>query len=160
MDNTPARVDFREKILALEKAMFEEAEKGLFVPYDFPVEHHFSPIHPVYGCCVYARPCFIPKGHLVIGKIHKQSHLNFCMKGKVVICSEQGQTIVEAPAITLSEAGAKKAIVALEDAIWVTACLTKHHGVEHLAEVEDELVTTEYKDVGLVCSLNELGEQP
>jgi hypothetical protein len=84
----------------------EEAEEEF-------VEHYFAP-H------MYARKMFIPKGLCVVGKIHKHAHLNMLVQGRVKVVTEFGDDFIEAPKMWTSEPGTKRALVALEDLIWVT----------------------------------------
>lgn len=120
--------------------------------------HYFAPIDPVYGCCAYARQIFLPKGSLVVGKIHKHQHLNFIMQGKVSVNTEFGKKYFEAPCIFVSEIGLKRAVYAEEDSIWVTIHLTKYNGEEHLEKIEDEVIAKTYDELGLISSLSALEE--
>lgn len=160
-DNSPAKVEFRQKILVLQNMLIDMAEKGQFEAIDFPLKHHFSPIDRKYGCCSYAREIFLPKGTVVIGKIHKHQHLNFIMKGKVSVATEHGKKYFAdaasgGPYIFLSEVGLKRAVYAEEDTIWVTQHMTEHHGEENLEKIEDEVIAKTYEELGLISSLNQL----
>jgi hypothetical protein len=62
----------------------------------------------------------IPKGMLVIGKIHQHGHLNIISKGKCAVSTPWGQEILEAPLMFKSEPGTKRAVIALEDTVWTT----------------------------------------
>jgi len=77
------------------------------------ITHHFAP-H------VYGREMFIPKGMCIVGKIHKHAHLNILAKGRVKVVTEFGDDLIEAPHMWTSEPGTKRALVALEDLVWIT----------------------------------------
>jgi len=70
--------------------------------------HHFAP-------GVYGRQMDLPKGSLIVGKLHKHSFLNILTKGVVGISSEFGREIVSAPSTWVSEAGIKRTMFAIED---------------------------------------------
>jgi hypothetical protein len=154
LNNTKEKVEFREKVLTVEngfKKLIEDNEAQDALP-DCLLTHYFSPIVEEYGCCTYAREMLIPKGTLIIGKIHKHQHLNFIMTGKVSVSTEFGQKEIEAPAIFISEIGLKRAVFAHEDTRWVTVHITKHSKEEDLNKVEEEVIAETYENLGLVDS--------
>lgn len=124
--------------------MIQAAEAGAFDPFDFPVTNYFAPIDPKYGCGVYAREIFIPKGYVLTGKIHKYAHLNFVMKGRILVADETGKRRIEAPCVFLSSPGIKRIGYAEEDTIWVTIHLTATPEESKLAEIEDEVIAKSY----------------
>jgi hypothetical protein len=81
--NSTEQVKFRQSIMALEAMLGKRAAEGSFEPGNYLLTHYFTPIDEKYGCCAYAREILLPKGHLIIGKIHKHPHLNFVMKGRL-----------------------------------------------------------------------------
>lgn len=155
-DNSPERVNFRQSVMALQRLMEKGADEGAFERGEYPLRHYFTPISEKYGCCVYAREIGIPKGHLVIGKIHRHAHLNFIMKGKVSVATEFGRKYFEAPCIFVSEPGLKRAVVAEEDTIWVTVHLSKYAGEENLNKIEDEVIAKTYNELGLIEEIERL----
>ena len=71
MTNTPSR----EKIQELQESMLE-------LRCDMPeAEHFFAP-------SMYGRKFTMPKGMLVVGKIHKHAHLIMVLKGRAEVISE------------------------------------------------------------------------
>jgi hypothetical protein len=153
------RMKFRESVLTLQSLMKRGVEEGKFEESDCPLRHYFSPVDEKYGCCAYAREIFLPKGNVVIGKIHRHAHLNFIMKGKVLVATEFGEERLEAPHIFVSQPGAKRALYVEEDTIWVTVHLTKHNGEECLGEIENEVIAKTYEDIGLISHVRELLEE-
>lgn len=101
---------------------------------------------------------FMPKGTLVVGKIHKRQGLNFLMQGKVYVATEFGKQWYKAPCIIKGEANVKRIVFAEEDSIFVNVHLTGHTGEENLDKVEEDLVTVDYADVGLIDCVDRLLE--
>ena len=156
--NTYKEVKFRESILNVQEGMLKMIAEGVVkdtLP-DCKLTHYYAPIDENYGCGSYARQMFIPKGTLIIGKIHRHQHLNFIMQGKVSVSTEFGPKYFEAPCIFVSEVGLKRAVIAEEDTIWVTVHLTKHLGEENLDKMEEEVISPSYKELGLIDSTKEL----
>ena len=148
------RVHFREQVLRLEGMMREMQERGEIDP-NFeekcPLTHYFTP-KSEYGCYNYARQIFLPKGSVVIGKIHKHEHLNFIMQGKVSVNTEFGKKYFEAPCVFVSELGLKRAVYAEEDTIWVTVHMVKYGSEADLDKIEDEVIAKTYEEIGLISS--------
>lgn len=70
---------------------------------------------------LYTREIFLPKGTVLTGKIHRHAHPNFLLAGAVLVVTESGgREHLVAPKAMISPAGTKRAIVALEDTIWIT----------------------------------------
>ena len=100
----------------------------------FPLTHHFAP-------GLYAREMFLPANHAVIGKIHKHSHLNILVKGRVIVATEDGKKELKGGDVFTSYAGTKRAVNVLEDTIWITLHPTNETDLE---KIEDELITKSY----------------
>lgn len=92
---------------------------------DLPVNHHFAE-------GVYVRELPIPAGAVVVGKLHRQSHVLLLIKGDVTIVTHEGRQRVQAPWIVTPPAGSKRAFVAHEDSILVTAHGSSETDVEKL----------------------------
>ena len=123
-------MEFEEIILGVEGSF-----KGDNV--SCPLKHSFSDD-------MYVREIFIPEGTLISGKIHKHSHPNFLMKGKVKVVTEKGVETLEAPLAMISEAGTKRALHALTDLVWVTV----HQNLSNtrdLEELEQEIIAPSYE---------------
>ena len=107
--------------------------------------HHFTSVNTKYGCGLYARELFIPKGSVIIGKIHKQHHLNIVLKGKISVITETGKKYFEAPCIFDALPGGQKVGYAEEDTIWVNVHLTEHLGEDKLEAIEAEVIAPSYE---------------
>lgn len=127
----PDRAAFRRSVMAL------QGELAQMEQLDCPLKHHFAP-------GAYAREILLPKGSLVIGKIHKHAHINVVSKGRVSVMTEFGRMDIEAPATFVSQVGTKRAVYAHEDTVWTTVHVT---GETDLKKLEDEIIAKTYDDV-------------
>ena len=104
----------RRSIMNLEQVLMQQPDN--LTPEEAEEEyitHHFAP-H------VYGREMLIPKGMCIVGKIHKHAHMNILAKGRVKVVTEFGDDFIEAPHMWTSKPGTKRALVALEDLVWIT----------------------------------------
>lgn len=133
---TEERDAMRGKVVALEGFI---RDSGLAIDHEecCPVTHHFAP-------GLYAREIWLPKGVIVVGKIHKHSHINTISVGEVVVATEFGLSRLKGPHTFISEAGAKRAVVALSDTIWTTYHVTEETDVE---KIEEEIIAKSYADL-------------
>jgi hypothetical protein len=158
--NTFEKVKFRQNVLTTEAGIKDLIAKGE-IPDALPdctLTHYFTPKDDKYGCHAYAREMFIPKGTVIIGKIHRHQHLNFISKGKVIVITEFGQKYLEAPCTFVSEVGLKRAVYAEEDTLWTTVHLTEHGHEDDLSKIEDEVIAPSYDDMALIYSVEKLLE--
>lgn len=137
--------EVRSLIVGLEGHMREQQDTGLSPHFDvqagMPLKHLFAP-------GAYGRQITVPKDHWVIGKIHKHAHLNFLMKGRVVVLTEDGLMVMDAPFSFVSRVGAKRLVLALEECVWATVHLTDK---TDLTEIEDEVIAKTFDDVPLLA---------
>lgn len=92
---------------------------------------------------IYMREITIPAGTVLTGKIHRHSHPNVLLEGEVLVFTEQGGSQhLKAPLAMISEAGTKRAVLALCDTRW----LTFHNVGEErdLAKIEDIVIVKDY----------------
>ena len=119
----------RELIVALEQALAGHPEA--LGPDAFVTRHHYAP-----GS--YAREIELPAGSCVVGKIHRHAHVNVVSKGCVLVyTAEDGLLEIEAPMTFVSKAGTKRAVLALEDAVWTTVHVTEE---TDLAAIERDII--------------------
>jgi hypothetical protein len=131
----------REKIMRLENALIEmlKAQGKDFTvgntDEDAPLTHHFAP-------GLYAREIFLPKGLIIIGKIHRHAHVNTISKGHVIVATEFGTEELKAPHSWASQPGIKRAVVALEDTIWTT-----YHPTDetNLVKIEEHVIAPSFE---------------
>lgn len=104
-----------------------------------PLKHSFSP-------GLYVREIFIPAGMVLTGKLHKHSHPNFLMKGKVKVFTEyEGMQVLEAPLSMISKAGTKRVIETTSDTVWVTVHLNPTN-TQDLKELEKIVIADSYEE--------------
>jgi len=125
----------KEEIRDFIQRLQEEVEKHPQV--EIPLQHHFSKD-------VYAREIAVPKGSLIIGKIHKFESLNILSKGKMTIFSIEGVKTVEAPFTVVSGPGVKRVGYAHEDSVWTTIHGTNEKDVE---KIEEKFIAKTYEEV-------------
>lgn len=114
-----------------------------------PLKHHFTD-------GVYTREIFIPKGTFLTGKIHKHAHPNFLMQGSVRVITENGgYEEITAPRFMISVAGTKRALLTLDDTIWITI----HHNPsnsEDLVNLEKKIIAKDYKEFNKFVKIKEM----
>ena len=103
---------------------------------DAPVTHHFSK-------GVYAREIFMPKGMLIVGKIHKTRHLNIISQGKCTVITPVRKLEIEAPHTFESFEGEQKVVLMHEDTVWTTIHLTDETDLD---KIEAECISPDYDD--------------
>ena len=141
MDTSVANVDDitvnREIMQQTVKSMLKGIETGDLVEQDCPVTHRFAP-----HC--YLREIFMPKGALVIGKIHKTKHFNILLTGECTVITPDSKERIKAPYTFISEAGVQKAVAVHEDCTWQTVHITESTDLE---EIEKEVIAKDYSEL-------------
>jgi hypothetical protein len=134
---TMSKQDIRDLIHSIEeKALAPKAEEHQI---DVPIKHHFSKD-------VYAREMIVPKGSLIIGKIHKYANLNILSSGEVSILSIDGVVRVKAPFTIVASPGSKRLFFAHEDSVWTTIHGTAEKDVD---KIEDHFIAKNYDELPL-----------
>jgi hypothetical protein len=121
----------RKKLYQLQEAVGRELE-----PVECPLQHVFAP-------GAYARTMRIPAGTVIVGKIHKQAHLNILSQGTVCVMTEgEGDQQLTGPLTMCSPPGTKRAVYAVTDAVWVTIHLTNETDLE---KIEAEVIAPTFE---------------
>lgn len=94
----------------------------------------------------YVREIFIPKGMIIVGKIHKHSHPNFLLSGEVTVVTEEGIKRFKAPQSLISPAGTKRVLYTHEDTVWVT-CHTNQGNTQDLEKLEEQIIAKDYVEL-------------
>lgn len=102
-----------------------------------PLKHKFAE-------GMYVREIFIPKGMLVVGKIHKKSNPVFVMSGDISIFSEKGLKRFKGGDYLISQPGSKRVGYAHEDTTWVEVFATHETDLEKL---EEELIAKNFNEL-------------
>ncbi len=137
MNNLINKQEIRRDILELEDNLRKRPDAFIGDNVHCPLKHSFSD-------GVYVREIFIPKGTLIVGKIHKHSHPNFLMQGEVSVLTEEGPKRLKAPLSMISPAGTKRVVYAHEDTVWITIHVTKKR---NLSKIEKEIIVKSYNEL-------------
>lgn len=137
----------RAKIQELARAL--EQSDGYFT--ELPLDHQFAN-------GMYIRRLFIPKGSLIIGRIHKSECVNIVEKGDISVLTETGMMRVQAGFTIVSPPGIQKVGYAHEDTIFTNIFRTDETDVD---KIEDVLTWASFEAMeGLVLGAhNTEGEQ-
>jgi quercetin dioxygenase-like cupin family protein len=112
--------------------------KGIIEVKEIPVKHTFAD-------GIYVRQMDMSKGQVVIGAIHNHLHLWFLLKGRLLI-NDNGEKIEYiAPCYTVSKPGARRAVYALEDSIFVNIHKNPTNEKD-IKKLEKELVSVTKKE--------------
>lgn len=143
VESLPAQLVARKQIAQLEKAMLETPGFSKDCP-DCPVKHFRAP-------GMIGRQMLIPKGQLIVGKIHKHAHLNHISYGHVRVETDHGPMEIKGPHTFTSEVGTKRAVFALEDTLWTTFHLNPNNydpdNEDDMQKLEDEIIAKSYDEL-------------
>jgi hypothetical protein len=141
----------RDRILTLQRAMFADPR---FDPQckDFPVTHFKAP-------GMIGRQMLIPKGSIIVGKIHKHAHLNQISYGHVRVFTEFGPMEINGPTTFTSQPGTKRVVLAIEDTLWTTFHLNPNDydpdNEEEMKLLENEIIAKSYEEFEALASHKE-----
>lgn len=116
-------------------------------PIETPVEHHFSP-------GAYVREIHMPKGMLIVGKVHKTQHLNIVQKGRCTVWTPLRRFQVQGPCTFESFAGEQKIVYMHEDTIWSTVHVTDETDLEL---IEEKCIASSLEEVEALQLIQNLG---
>ena len=85
---------------------------------------------------VYMRELFIPKGFLLVGKLHKRACMNVVSKGDISVLTETGSARVQAGYSVISPAGIQKLGFAHEDTVFVNVFSLAGIATRDIAQIE------------------------
>jgi len=81
---------------------------------NMPLVHRFAP-------GLYIREIFMPKGTIVVSRIHKTTHPFVVSKGECEVwCPERGWQRIKAPYTGITTPGTQRLLLIHEDTIWTT----------------------------------------
>lgn len=129
-----------DQIFALQDAMMSMPTE-LQLDFNSGLKHTFSE-------GTYARELSMPKDMVIIGKIHRHSHINIVSKGKCMVFTTEGMKLIDAtdhPVTFSSVAGTKRVVYMLEDTVWTTIHLTEETDLDKI-EAEIIIDEKEYKE--------------
>ena len=119
----------RRVVLQLENAMRELPQVEL------PTDHLFAD-------GMYARKVFFKAGIVAVGKMHKRGHFFIVTKGVVEVAMDDGKHTMTAGTVLVSKPGAKRALFATENAVYMTVHCTNKRNLD---KIEAELIEPDRK---------------
>lgn len=139
--------EFRDKMTVAEISI-KEMDGAL---QDKDIEKICPLVHS-YGDGCYVRQIFMPKGTLIISKLHKKTHPYFVMTGVASVATENGVETIQAPYQGITQAGTKRALYIHEDMVWTTVHVTNETDLD---KIEEEIIVKDFGEYdSLVDSLN------
>lgn len=132
----------REQIVRLQEAMLPHQTEQ-------PEPTHF------FAPGMYLRELTVPAGMLLVGKTHLHAHFLVVTKGRAEVISEFGRTVVEPGHISVSHAGVKRVVLALEDTQFITVHLNPSD-TEDLTIIEAEHIAPEVLEIAAPQKQGEL----
>ncbi len=102
------------------------------------------PLKHTFGDHLYIREITMPKGMLVVSKLHKTTHPYFVLKGDVTVLTPDGEIRIKAPFSGITEAGTKRILYMHEETVWITVHSTKETTLE---EIEKEVIAETYDEL-------------
>lgn len=94
---------------------------------DIPIEHFFSE-------GMYGRHMTVPEDGIVVGKVHKHSHLAILLEGTVRVSSKYGTAVYSAPYVINVNAGDKRAFYAVTQVKYMTVHATTETDLDKLEQ--------------------------
>jgi hypothetical protein len=141
----------RAEILAFQDALEAEVpEEVRLTPEN--TEHWVS--HLIHDG-IYAREFNMLANTVVVGKLHKHSHINVLAAGEVTVVSEFHTERFRAPRVWVSEPGIKRIVYNHTDTTWITL----HHapvGTEDPNSLEPDIIAKSYEDFDMFNEQREL----
>ena len=126
--------DRRQGIVELEHAIADRPDA--LTAADFQTRHHFAD-----GS--YGREIVLPADTVVVGKIHRHSHVNVISKGHCLVATEDAICEYRAPLTFVSKPGTKRAVLALTETIWTTVHVTDETDLEL---IEQDVIAPTFDD--------------
>ena len=90
-----------------------------------PVTHTFAP-------GVYLREIFMPADTIVVGHEHKTEHVNIVLSGRALVTIDGKTEEIVGGDTFVSKAGVQKALLIVEDMLWVTVHPTEETDLKKL----------------------------
>lgn len=123
--------EFRSAIFDLQEYMLTELKENHIEP---EIKHFFSD-------GTYGREMTILAGTVIVGKIHKHSHINVISKGIIDVWTEYDRVRYEAPITFVSKPLTKRLVKAVEDTVWTTIHVTDETDLD---KIEKEVIAETY----------------
>jgi hypothetical protein len=129
--------DYRKNIFALEDKMLDTSPEGYG-------DNDFNPLKHMFGDDLYVREIFMPKGQLLMSRLHKYTHPHFMMKGDLSIMTEDKPVRVKAPYWGMTMSGTKRVAYSHEDTVWITVHSAKE---KHPDKIILDITSVDYESL-------------
>ena len=100
---------------------------------EIETKHYFVP-------GMYSRTIALKAGTWIVGKVHKTHHFCILAAGRVLVASDEGRRMLEAGDVLECHPGAKRAMYAVTDSLWINVHKTDKTDKTPMDELENELV--------------------
>lgn len=137
MNDLTIKQDFRNTVANIEKEMLKLPNTVVGDRPEMPLTH-------IFGDGLYVRELFIPKGYLIVGKIHKRKTFNLLLKGEITILAEGGIKRLKAPLYFFGEANSKKVGYSHEDTVWINILPTEETDLD---KIEEQFIAKDYEEL-------------
>lgn len=134
----------RAKIQAIEKLLVDAGAPQRKTG-ELDKQEGYKIVHS-FGDGIYVRECRVPKGFLFVSELHKFDHPFFLLAGRLRICTEEEDILLEAPHYGITPKGTKRVVFVEEDVVWVTCHATKENNTE---KIEQEILADSYEEFEL-----------
>jgi hypothetical protein len=136
-----SKLDIREKMMAFQKYVCKlpGALEG-----DSPEYLAVCPLTHIFLDGMYMREIFMPKGTMIISKIHKKTHPYFVLIGKVSVLTEKEVVTIQAPFSGVTKAGTKRILYIHEDTTWITIHATNETDLDI---IENEIIAKSFEEI-------------
>lgn len=114
--NEPDKDKIHKTVEMLISAIDEAKEVGVLLPGEEQLEH-------IYTNGLYGRKWSCPAGRICVTLIHRQPNISSLIKGKIVVATDEGYTIMEAPQFFVTEPGTQRVILTITDTVFTTVHL-------------------------------------
>ena len=134
-----SKEEYRDSITNLHKHI-ESSKEGI----SSEEANETNPVKHTYGDGLYIREIFMPRGQVIISKIHKVAHPFFLIKGKLSVLTEDGESLLQAPYYSITPAGTKRMLYTHTNSIVVTV----HRTFEtELDKIEKEIIAESFESM-------------
>lgn len=139
-----ANMPIREKILSFESELRK-------IPGVIIGDNDICPLKHTFVDGAYVREIFMPKGMLIVSKIHKKLHPFFVLKGDVSVVTEEGVKRIKGPYSGVTPVGTKRILYIHEDTVWITVHITKETDLE---KIEEKIIAKTYDEINFPDFVN------
>jgi len=113
---------------------------------DVKFNDNCAPLKHTFGTGLYIREITMPKGMLLISKLHKTTHPYFITKGDVSVLTEKGVVRIKAPYSGITHAGTKRVLYMHAETVWTTVHANPTN-TQDLGMIESQVIAKNYREL-------------